>query len=178
MDFEKFIKARRDEYDKIEHVPSDEMWAAIKPNIKPERKGSRIRMITRYVIAASLIGLFSAPFLVRFGGEAPPEESFVSSDPVFQEREQYYYELASEKKASLNFDELDTETYGDIIEELNSIDSMYADLKEELAEMPDATRAIESAIKYHERRLRILELLEREIENQNRNADHEIPVKI
>ena len=65
-----------------------------------------------------------------------------------------------------------------IINELNSIDSMYADLKRELAEMPNATRAIESAIKYHERRLRILELLEREIENQNRNADHEVPVKI
>ncbi len=64
MDFEKFIETRREEFDKIEHVPSDEMWAAIKPNIKSERKGSRIRMITRYVIAASLIGLFSAPFLV------------------------------------------------------------------------------------------------------------------
>ena len=100
------------------------------------------------------------------------------SDPEFIEKEQYYYQLASDKKELLNYSELNPEVYGDIMQELNSIDSMYADLKVELSQMPDATKAIETAIKYHERRLRILELLEREIENQNRNTDHENPVKI
>ena len=176
MDFEKYVESNRVSFDNIDDVPREQMWEAIQPRIS--RRKTKIRSITRLLIAASLIGLFSAPFLIRFGGGNGLDDSFIASDPEFIEKEQYYFQLATDKKESLNYSELDPETYGDIMQELNSIDSMYADLKQELAQIPDANRAIETAIKYHERRLRILELLEREIQNQNRSTDNESPVKI
>ena len=174
MNIDKRIKENREEFNRIETVPYEAIWIGIEHKMQMR---SRRRLLIRYVAAASLIFAIATPFLFNLSNTTKQEE-IIATPPLILAQEKQYYQLASDKKDALGFSNLDPNIYGEIFSELDILDSMYLDLKTELANSPDAARAIETAIRFHERRLHILELLEKEIENQKRIEEHENTVKI
>ncbi|MDX1409453.1 MAG: hypothetical protein R3330_15000, partial [Saprospiraceae bacterium] len=62
--------------------------------------------------------------------------------------------------------------------ELEELDEMYRSFKADLSNVANAEALIETAIRFHERRLRILELLAKEIENQKRNLQYDEDIQI
>ena len=100
---------------------------------------------------------------------------------VHQQLLQYeaeYGKLVSDKQQVLETEMLDPVVYDEILIELQELDGMYDDLKNEISNVPDAEALLETAIRFHERRLRILELLEREIEHQKRIQRHEEEIRL
>jgi hypothetical protein len=174
MNIDKHIIDNRDEFDHLETVPRDAIWAGMQYKI--QRRARRKRII-RYSIAASIICVLAVPFLININKGSTKEDGLVNN-PTLLAQEKQYYQLAAEKKDGMGYSKLDPNIYGDIFTELDILDSMYIDLRAEIANTPDAARAIETAIRFHERRLHILELLEKEIENQKRLERHENTVKI
>jgi len=174
MKIENHIQENLEVFNNIEPVPSEAIWIGIQDKM---RTRARRRIIIRYAAAASIIIAIISPFLFNLNNKTAPEET-IATPPLILAQEKQYYQLAADKKDELEFSKLDPEIYGEIFSELNLLDSMYMDLKEELTNSPDAARAIETAIRFHERRLHILELLEKEIENQKRFEEHENTVKI
>ena len=174
MKLEEHIKQNRDAFDRIEQVPSDVMWQKIS---QPSGKSDNRRSIFRYMIAASV--MFAAVTMSIINMNKPDNQEHVAvENEIFSTQENQYYELASAKKETLNYSELDPVEYGEIMSELDQLDSMYADLKLELYNSPDADKVVQTAIKFHERRLQILELLEKEIENQKRTLRDESNTEI
>ncbi len=164
----------RKDFDNIEHVPSDLIWHGIQDNIR--RKNVR-RLYVRLSIAASILVLVGA-FVVLSLNNTTNTTIQAAMPPEFSQEENKYYQLADHKMNEINFTDLDKSEYGEILSELSELDSMYNDLKSELATIPDAEKAIQTAIKFHERRLHILELLEKEIENRKRDEINESNIKI
>jgi len=174
MKFEDQINRDRREFDQIEKVPSDLIWHGIQDNI---RKKNTRRIIIRLSAAASIIIIIGAFAVINFSGIKSSGEQFAMSSE-FNEEENKYYQLANHKMTEINYTDLDRSEYGEIISELEELDSMYTALKSEMAEIPNAEKAIQTAIKFHERRLQILELLEKEIENRKREEANESNLKI
>ncbi|RLD21588.1 MAG: hypothetical protein DRI69_03670 [Bacteroidetes bacterium] len=174
MNIDKHIQENRESFDHMEPVPSEAIWIGIQQNLRTRQ---RRKLFIRYAAAAAIICTFSAPFLFNLSNPTIPENK-IATPPLILAQEKQYYQLASDKKDELDFRNLDPAIYGEIFSELDILDSMYMDLKAELTNSPDAERAIGTAIRFHERRLRILELLEKEIENQKRIEEHESTIKI
>ena len=174
MKIDNYIKENLDSFNDIESVPSEAIWMGVQHKM---RMRSRRKYIIRYAVAASFIIAISVPFVFNLNNSTSTEE-IIAAPPLILAQEKQYYQLAADKKSELGFSELDPRVYGDIFSELDILDSMYMDLKAGLTNSPDAERAIETAIRFHERRLHILELLEKEIENQKRFEEHENTVKI
>ena len=176
MDLRKYSEQHKGELNTVERVPRQAIWMGIQQEMK--RRKRRI-FIMRFSAAASVLLLISAAFVIGLNlNTNSGNESFLAGDSEFTKQEHLYYQLASDKKEQLDYSSLDRATYGDIIQELELLDSMYTDLKNELSKSPDAQQAINTAIKFHERRLHILELLEREIENHKRERQDENPIEI
>lgn len=174
MKFENRIERDRRDYDKVEKVPSDLIWHGIQDNLRA-RRAKRIQL--RLSVAASIILLVGAFTVFNLTSNETGEEQMTLS-PEFNDEENKYYQMANHKMNELNYSHLDRSEYGEIIAELEELDSMYADLKSELSEIPNAEKAIQTAIKFHERRLHILELLEKEIENRKKEQLNEDNLKI
>lgn len=173
MKIDKYIHERRAEFDNIEQVPRDEMWMAIR-----QRAGRQARTRRMWIMsaAASALIIITATATLLISNEINPSDGDYTNQ--FDSREDQYNQLVANRMHAIDFSSLDKDIYGEIIREFEIADSMYIDLKKDLGEMPDADKAIQLAIKYHERRLRILELLEREIENQKRYEENESEIKI
>lgn len=174
MIIDKYIRENRDSFDDIDTVPSHAIWIGVTHKI---RMRSRRRVFIRYAVAASVLCAITAPFLFNLNNTII-QDDINAATPLILTQEKQYYKLAADKKNELGFNNLDPNIYGEIFSELDLLDSMYLDLKAEIVNSPDAERAIETAIRFHERRLHILELLEKEIENQKRFEEHENTVKI
>ena len=168
MEFRSKIDQRREEFDRIESVPSQAMWMGIQ-----QRRQRRIRRrkLVFTAAAAVLLACVVIPFTIEESSHSVDEE--IALSPKILETEKEYMMLAANKKAEIQFDDLDNITYGELIQELDTLDAMYAKFKEDLVNLPDAEEMIASAIRFHERRLRILELLEKEIENHKRMQQYE-----
>jgi hypothetical protein len=174
MNLENHIKNNRDNFNTIESTPVDAIWVGIEH--KMHKKARRISII-KIAVAASLLIAVALPFFLN-NTQSNIENDIVINDPGFVAEENKYYQLASDKKDAIDYQQLDQGIYGDLFTELDILDSMYIDLKIEISNSPNASRAIETAVRYHERRLHILDLLEKEIENQKRIERHESTVKI
>ena len=172
MTFKSNIDQNRSAYNQVENVPADIIWMGIQQHTD---KKVRVRRIRLYSIAASFLVIISVATTLMITGGNNSNNNFSS---VMRSAENDFYRNASNKLDVIDFGSLDQEVYGEIIREYEIADSMYIELKNDIREMPDAEKAIELAIKYHERRLRILELIEREIENQKRFEQNEKEIKI
>ena len=172
MSIEKYIEQNRQGFDQIEPTPTDAMWFGI--HDERMRRKSRRRIFLYSAAAVLLIPLTALATLSitgNLGERSPYNGGYANSNNNYQR-------VSSSGQDIIDFTKLDKSVYGELIREYEIADSMYTNLKDDLAEMPEADKAISLAIKHHERRLRILELLEREIENQKRYEANEEEIKM
>jgi hypothetical protein len=83
--------------------------------------------------------------------------------------EENYQQLVADKKEEIDFDEINQAKYKDIFHELDLLENVHDEFKEDLPILSDEEKAIQVLQKYYERKIRILERLSKEIEKKSRN---------
>lgn len=175
MDFlEKRINEHRDEFDQIERVDEGLLWQSIQSDLEddiPIRKISSNRFLQIYAVAATVALLVMASLFFYNSQNTSP--SIVAEDPAgvlpnFPEEEEYQ-QLVAEKKEELDFDQIDKTEFKDIFHELDLLEHVHDEFKEEIPLLSEEEKAIQVLQKYYERKIRILERLSKEIEKKSRD---------
>ena len=167
MDFlEQEINDHRSEMDELELVPVDKMWKDISPKINKEPNEVKLRRMNVWkltAIAASVLALVGWGLWFFQSNEQKIDLADIS--PELAEREMQLQRLISQKEKELDFNEIDKVLYGDILNDIKTIDQNTEDTKTDISKFPD-DRAIETLIRNYELKIRILENLNREIEKR------------
>ncbi len=169
---EKFVLSNREEFDSYD--PDPKIWDRIKSNLRPG-KSVNWRLIISRVAAVLLIFIIS--FMInRFLEEGFPKITLVKDKeveiPELKEAENYYSGLLNEKlneikpilsacpslQEELNYD-------------LNQLDSIYAELKNDLKDNIANQEVIDAMIQNYRLRISILEEILSEIKPDNDESD-------
>ncbi len=131
---EKFIHDNREEFDS--EKPSLELWEKIEDQIQPEFKlSSKKKVINYWKVAAVILLLVSAGLVVeRFAFQAQPKSVEVEVySNEFQEAEDYYLSLVSERKSIIE-EQLKNDPIekAEFLAEVEALDQKYEQLKGEI----------------------------------------------
>lgn len=177
MDFlEKRINEHRDEFDQIERVDEGLLWQNIQADLgetTPIKKLHSNRFLQIYAVAATVALLVMASWFFYQNQNAEPgmaniEEETPQKFLDFPEEENYQ-QLVAEKKEELGFDKINKSTFKDIFHELDLLENVHDEFKEDLPILSDEEKAIQVLQKYYDRKIRILERLSKEIEKKSRD---------
>jgi hypothetical protein len=177
MDFlEKRIKEHRDEFDEIERVDEGLLWQNIQAdlgNTTPVKRLQSSRFLQIYAVAATVALLMMASLFFYQNQNAAPAIVDVEMETPqkfldFPEEENYQ-QLVADKKEEIDFDEINQAKYKDIFHELDLLENVHDEFKEDLPILSDEEKAIQVLQKYYERKIRILERLSKEIEKKSRD---------
>ncbi len=158
---EKFILENREEFDM--HEPGQGIWEKIEKNIKPKKTVNWRMVIGR---AAAVILIFAASYMVHDILEGSNREIAHSRKrkekeliiPELKEAEVYYSNLINEKLQEIKpmFSE-DPTLEREIRYDLNQLDSIYEELRNDLRDNIANQEVIEAMIQNYRLRLSILE---------------------
>ncbi|MFK7773487.1 MAG: hypothetical protein AB8F94_15160 [Saprospiraceae bacterium] len=178
MDFlEKRINEHRDEFDEIERVDEGLLWQNIQADLgdkTPVKKLHSSRFLQIYAVAATVALLVMASWFFYNNQNAAPAVAIIDEDNTPQKfldfpEEENYQQLVAEKKEEIDFDEINKSKYKDIFHELELLEDVHDEFKEDLPVISDEEKAIQVLQKYYERKIRILERLSKEIEKKSRD---------
>jgi hypothetical protein len=177
MDFlEKRIREHREEFDHIERVDEGLLWQSIQADLAPPQQEAKVvssnRFLKMYAVAASVALLMMASWMffnqqqpAEIVNTQPPVQNFV---PEFEE-EVGYRQTVSETMEEMDFQSIDRTAHEDIFYELEMLETIHNEFREDLPCISDKERVVAVLQKYYERKLRILERLSKEIEKKTRN---------
>jgi hypothetical protein len=176
---EKFVTEHRNEFDIYE--PDPELWNKIH---RPNSRGNYL--ISWFWKAAVILLVFGASYLAHIhikntrhivmkGDNMNP----ASATPELAETEKYYSGLIQTKltevqKVLASYPELKKDLRNDLAE----LDSIYRDLRKDLKENVSNQEVIEAMIQNYRLKLKLLEQIQQELQNQSDNNhkrhDHEL----
>lgn len=181
---EDFIEQNKDEFDIYE--PGEQVWEKIETNknSKKKRKISVSAIIWRAaaVITIFVISYFVHDFIsVNNGNESDNLNQTIVADCEIPdeviETESYYISQVNMRLEELNnFSIEDPEIRKEVEADLNELDNIYLDLKNDLCEDVANEEVIEAMIQNYRIKLQILEDILfklNEIKNQKNNNNHE-----
>jgi hypothetical protein len=177
---EKFVIKNREEFDFYE--PDSRIWNKIKSNIRSGRS-INFKLILSRVAAVLLIFIISY-MINRFIDKGFPRITLVKDKeveiPELKEAENYYSGLLNEKLNEIKpilsaYPALEEE----LLYDLNQLDSLYAELKNDLKDNIANQEVIDAMIQNYRLRISILEELLSEIkpdkdESDNKNNYYEL----
>lgn len=173
---EKRIKEHRDEFDQIERVDEGLLWQNIQTDLgetTPVKTMRSNRFLQIYAVAATVALLVMASWFFYHNQNAAPTIAGADEENAqklidFPEEENYQ-QLVAEKKEELEFDKINQSKYQDIFHELELLENVHDEFREDLPVLSDEEKAIQVLQKYYERKIRILERLSKEIEKKSRD---------
>ncbi|MEO1257693.1 MAG: hypothetical protein AAFZ15_02820 [Bacteroidota bacterium] len=170
---EKHIQENRKQMDELEFVPVDKMWNNIAPekSIKGELKIAHSSIWKKIAIAASLVALLG--WGLWFSQKTEPTATLYLAEiaPDLAEREVELKRLITQKENEINFGNIDTTLYNDILSDLRTIDQNTEETMSDILKIPDE-RAVETLIRNYELKIRILENLNRQIQKNKNHEKH------
>lgn len=149
--------------DHIEEVDQDRLWEGIARRRRSQKHPASFWPLT--VAAAVILLLASALIWTNY----MKDDTLLSAShfyPELETMETGYHREIDQRKSELSFDTLSAEDFPDIFREFMEVDSHYEQLLSELSQYPNKEAAIRVVIKYHERQLRLLERLSKEMEKK------------
>ena len=183
----KHIKQHRAELDKIEAPKTDKIWAGIQgelqkdapvirktPNKLRVASAKSSRRFTLWTIAAAasvalLIGVGLGYFMTPTTANNQ-DFNLANYAPEAAEQANNYQRLVANKKAELDFQNLDTLAFSEVLQELKALDGEYAHWTKEVPQYVREQELLEFLQRHYEQKIRILEILSKEIEKK---AHHE-----
>ena len=178
MDFlEKRINEHRDELDQIERVDEGLLWQNIQTDlgeVTPVKSIRSNRFLQIYAVAATIaLLLMSGWFLFKNQNAEPAiaNDKLETPQKFLQDflEEENYQQLVADKKQELDFDKINKSAFKDIFHELDLLENVHDEFKEDLPILSDEEKAIQVLQKYYERKIRILDRLSKEIEKKSRD---------
>jgi len=168
---EDFVRANRESFDTLEPDPS--IWLRINPENSGLRQKRRITWL-RYAAAVAVIfaGFTAGTYYLKTGGHQQKNFGSTLSEEGM-ETEAYYSNLVNEKQKELEiYLANDRETKEMLKSDMNELDSIYADLKNDLNDDVSNPEVIEAMIQNYRIKLEILEDLLSQLKDME-NQDYE-----
>jgi len=169
-ELEKRIAAERGHLDQIEKVPVDRIWNKLEPHLPAKGKSAaRPWQIGRHwriiLLAASLtlvVGLSLWLFLPRPQAEA--EFRVATLLPELAPQEQAYLKKIAERESEIDLTRIDRQAFQDVFQELKELENARKQAKQDIASHPDKEEILSILMRYYERKLLILDRLEKELD--------------
>jgi len=172
--FEEFLRKHRDELD-VEEPNVDAIWEGVR-----KQTGRRRSLPVRWMAAASVALLIGALIFYGLSSNSriedpddivglPPDEN-----PAFAAEEAKMIQLVKDKEANLNLSALDRQKYHDIFVELNLLEELHAEFKNDLPEFGEKDKLLKTLMKNYERRLQVLDRLSNEMERREKEEEREV----
>ena len=181
---EKYIENHKDEFNTFE--PSDDLWSKISVN---QEKKKVIRINTRFMWrAAAVIIIFLTGFLIqefRYKTVIDDNKRIAKQEdimiPELQETEAYFAHKVSVMMSEVQlYSTNDPSVVEEVQFDMNELDSIYAELKNDLKDNVANDEVVEAMIQNYRVKIRILEDLLTELKqindenNPNESVDYEL----
>ena len=182
--FEKFLQEKRAGLDHIEDVPTAAIWRRIQQGRQPNQQPSaNIRVMQQRKIRrlqAWVIGLAASVLILLVGGiafwpkanhQTAPIEYFdnplaMMSDEL-ADTEQHFKQLIAQQESEIDWQQIDRQLFSEIFEELELLEKLHLEYQQDIPEFRDKEQLIHTLTRYYEQKIRILERLSKEIEQQH-----------
>lgn len=183
--FEKYIKDNRAEMDDLDNVPIAGMWAKMNigeteetdNNLRVESKvqARKIRVLRGWVmgLAAFVLVLIVAGVALWPTGSIDEPGITRFDNPLAQisaemaKTEQDFKRMIAHKEQEINTQSIDKQLFAEIFEELELLEKIHLEYQQDIPEFQEKEQLIRTLTRYYEQKIRILERLSREIEQQN-----------
>ena len=176
-ELERYILQNRDQLENIEAPSGPEaVWTKVAARVNPGQRPFTARRVERrrwFQLAAAasiglLIGLGMWQVLPQnWTQETRAEPSIANFFPDLADREAEYRKLIARKEVEIGIDQLDPREYSDIFMELELLDTFREEYLRDMAKVPSDDDLVETLLRFYERKVRILERLNNEIEKKN-----------
>jgi hypothetical protein len=168
---EDFVRQNREEFDVREPDPS--LWLRINPQNTPVRKDRRLRWIRYAAAAAVLFAGISAGIYFISGTGTAEKNLYGSLYREIIEAEAYYTSMFDQKYNELKPYISDSpEIQEELNYDLNELDQIYAELREDLKDNVGNPEVLEAMIQQYRTKVEILEDLLNQLKEKE-NKDYE-----
>jgi len=178
----KHIKEHRTELDQIEAPNIGKIWSGIQgalgqkeTEVRNAKNGQlnvvakkANRRFTWWAMAAAasialLIGVGIGQLMMP-GAEVKSAFNLADYAPAAAEQANNYQQLVADKKAAINFQNIDTLAFSEVLQELKALDGEYEHWTTEVPQYVREQELLEFLQRHYEQKIRILEILSKEIE--------------
>lgn len=192
----KHIKEHRTELDHIEVPKIDKIWSGIQGELQQEsvdkasnaiggeagqlkvvaKKSNRRFTLWAMATAASLALLIGVGLgrLMTPASETVATFNLADYAPEAAEQATNYQQLVAAKKTEINFQSIDTLAFTEILQELKTLDGEYEHWTKEVPQYVREQELLEFLQRHYEQKIRILEILSKEIEKKEYYEEREI----
>ena len=192
----KHIKKHRTELDHTEVPNMDKIWSGIQGELQQEsvekesnvkglekgllkvvaKKSNRRFTLWAMVAAASLALLIGVGLgrLMTPASERVGTFNLADYAPEAAEQATNYQQLVAAKKMEINFQSIDTLAFTEILQELKALDGEYEHWTKEVPQYVREHELLEFLQRHYEQKIRILEILSKEIEKKEYYEEREI----
>ena len=168
---EDFVKQHQEQFDL--HEPDPSIWLKINPANQAQMQEPRSMRWLRIAATVALIFAASTAGIYFLTGEKPNQESYSELYLEMMESEQYYSQMVSERYKELKpFLASDPATEEMLSSDMNELDEVYDELKEDLKDNASNPEVIEAMILNYRVKLEILEDLLNQLKEKE-NQDYE-----
>jgi len=179
--FEKYINENRGALDDMEDLPIDTMWSKINGktetslHIQSNKQQRKIRVLRGWVmsLAASILVMVVAGIALWPDKTGSDNELTYFDNPLaviskeLASTEQDFKKMIAHKEEELNVQKVDKQLFAEIFEELALLEKIHLEYQQDIPEFQEKEQLISTLTRYYEQKIRILERLSREIEQQN-----------
>lgn len=184
-DFEKYINDNRSEMDDLDNVPIAGMWAKINGKVNAESENHlrvetktqarKIRVLRGWVmgLAASILILLVAGIALWPDSSSNKNKMTRLDNPLaavseeLADMEQDFQQMIAYQEKEIESQGIDKQLFIEIFEELKLLDEIHLEYQQDIPEFQEKDQLIQTLTRYYEQKIRILERLSREIEQQN-----------
>ena len=193
----KHINKNRSELDHIEQPNMDKIWAGIQLDLKgekkitvdnftPSKKSEHLKVVTKKPRRFTLWALATAAsiaLLIGVGvGYLMQPATLVEDEPFnlanyapdLVDQAADYKQLVDTKMSEIDFQSLDTLAFSEILHELEEIDGEYQNWTKDVPQYVHEQELLEFLQRHYEQKIRILEILSKEIEKKAHYEEREI----
>ncbi len=172
---EKRIQALREEMDRVERPDRRTMWEEIQrqQGLTPIKSSRQTWRGFAMGAAASVAVLLIAGVSWWAYQQMNTKHTAIAVNlpPQWQKEQQEYQQLIENKMQSLRLENIDKNAYREVLQELEHLDSMQLLFQQELPALPKDDRTILILMRYYEQKIRILEILSKEIQIQQNEKE-------
>lgn len=163
---EQRIQAIRDELEQIEEPDRAAIWGGVQRKI-----GVRVRLfyqrqwVRTLAASVAILLIAGAGWWAHLWFYSNADEIQVAGlSPQWQQEVQHYQQLVNNKERELRLENIDKDVFGEVLRELKSLDSVQTEFRADFQALPKNERTVETLLRYYEQKIRILELLSKEIQ--------------
>ncbi|MFN7118688.1 MAG: hypothetical protein ACK4TA_17955 [Saprospiraceae bacterium] len=163
---EQRIAALREELEQVEQPDRAAIWGGVQRKMGTPARRFYQHPSWRAVAASVAILLIASAgwWAHRLLYGYSEDITLTHLSPEWQKEIKYYQQLVNEKERTLHLENIDRDAFSEVLRELESLDSVQAEFRQDFRALPKDERTVQTLLRYYEQKIRILELLTKEIQ--------------